>query len=226
VTYLGIPKAFVIPRIALLSSAGLIIVLAAQTSLTCTDKVALPMSGDAMAAMPGMDMSMPAMAASHAIMVCPIVLILLGVSALLTAIACAMMWLDPHRALSQRALVTSLASLPPVRTVATVGLTGASAVGAMLWFEHAGLPALSICIMLAGLLCACSVILTLGAIVAARVAMAFGRRLILAIAAAIAHARESEPVRTRHFAFALANCHAVPLLASGRGLRAPPISVR
>ena len=204
----------------------LALVLAAQTSLACTDKIALPMPGEGMPAMPGMDAAMPVMGGAGTMTICPIVLGLIVASALLTAGAVAMLCSDPHRALTQRAILRSLAQLPPARTAAIVTLAGASAVGGMLWLERSGTPAPPVCAMLAALLFACALALTFGAIVAGRIAIAFGRRLLLAIVAVIARACAAVALCAQRFAFAVIDGHAVPLLAAGRGLRAPPLFVR
>jgi hypothetical protein len=190
-------------------------------SLACTDKVAVPVANDVMNAMPGMDM------AAHApVMVCPIVLFLIVASALLTAFAAALLWRDPHRALTQRDILRTLARLPPARTAGCVGLAGTSAVGAMIWLERSGPPALPMCALLAALLFACALAATLAAIAAGRIAIAFGCRLILAIAAAIARAGEVLAPCAQQLIPVVAGRHAVPLLAAGRGLRAPPSFVR
>lgn len=221
---LGAPKAVFA---ALLSSAALAIVLAAQTSLTCTDKVALPMPGDMMGAMPGMDMSgMQAPAGQAALMICPVVLALIVASAAFALAAVVMLCCDPHRALTQRTIVLALCRLSPLRTLSVLALAGGGAVGAMLWLEHAGLPALPACAMLAAVLCACSLLATFAAIAAGRIALAFGRRLILAIVCAIARSNAAAAPRVRYLAALVPDGHAVPLLAAGRGLRAPPAFVR
>lgn len=204
----------------------LALVVAAQTSLACTDKIALPVPGEGMAGMPGMDAAMPALSGVSPIMICPIVLGLCVGSALLTAAAVAMFWCDPHRALTRRAMFTSLAALPPARTAGIVAVAGAAAVCGMLWLERTGTPALPVCAMLTALLFTSSLALTLGAIVAGRMAIAFGRRLLLAIAAVIARARSAAAPCTQRCVFTLGDGNAVPLLAAGRGLRAPPFSVR
>ena len=201
-------------------------VLAAQTSLACTDKVAIPIPNDAMSAMPGMMPGMDMTSAHGPLMVCPVVLVLILSSALFAAAAVAMLWRDPHRGLTQRKILATLAGLPPVRTVGIVALAGASAVGAMLWLERSGLPALPLCAMLAALLFLCALALTLCAIGAGRIAIAFGRRLILAIAAAIGRGGDARAPRVELLVPLVAASHAVPLLAAGRGLRAPPVFVR
>lgn len=219
-------KKTAVPLGALLTSAALAILMAEQTTLACTDKVAVPMPGDMMmASMPGMTMGTMPMG-QPAMMVCPVVLALAVASALLAALAVAMLWLDPHRGLTQRAILHALSGLPPVRTAGVVALAGGGAVGAMMWLERSGLPALPICGMLMALLIACAVAATFVAIVAGRIALAFGRRLILAIAAAIAAADNFSAPRQRRFAPIAACGRDIPLLAAGRGLRAPPARVR
>ena len=205
--------------------AVLALVLAAQTSLACSDKIALPGPADSMRSMPGMA-AMAGMDGATPMMICPLVLALIVASALLAAAALAMLWCDPHRGLTRRALVTSLAQLPPARTAALVAAAGASAVGIMLVLERTGVPTLPICAMLAALLFGCALTLTLGAIIAGRVALALGRRLLLALVAIIARAAAPVGPRGQRFAFAIIGEHAVPLLAAGRGLRAPPLFVR
>ncbi len=213
-------KRTAVPLTALLTSTVLAIVVAVQTGLACTDKMTLAMPDGVMAAMPGMD------AGPRAVLVCPVVLVLIVASALLTASAIAMLWNDPQRALAQRAVVRALAQLPPARTVGALVLAGGSAVTAMLWLERSGPPALSVCVLLLALLLVCSFSATLFAIVAARIALVFGRRLVLAIVMAVAAAAGAlAPSGQRHIP-ALAGGHAVPLLSAGRGLRAPPSLVR
>jgi hypothetical protein len=216
-----------VPFIALLSSAVLAIVLVVQTSLACTDKVALPIPGDSMSMMPGMDMTaMPASAGQHVLMVCPIVLGLIVATALLTAAGIALLWRDPHRALTQQLIVRGLAHLPPVRAAGVVALTGGSAVAGMLWLERSGPLALSICMMLIALLAICALSATLFTIAAGRVMLALGRRLILAIIAAVAEAAAALAPCPHQLVPVVAAAHAFPLLAAGRGLRAPPASAR
>jgi len=211
----------VVALTALLASATLAMLLAAQMSLACTDKIAVPVANDMMSAMPGMDMA----AASGPVMVCPVVLVLIIASALLTALAAVMFRRDPHRGLAQRDLARTLARLPFAPTAGCVALAGTSAVGTMIGLERSGPPALPVCAILAALLFGCALAATLGAIAAGRIAIAFGRRLILAIAAAIARAADAVLPPAQQLAPVLAG-HAAPLLAAGRGLRAPPSFVR
>jgi len=211
---------------ALLGATVLGIVVAVQTTLACTDKMALPMPGGVMAAMPGMDMGVTMRGPmSHAIMVCPVVLALIVASVLLSAAALAMWWRDPHRGVSQRAIVRALVQLPPARTAGALALAGGGAVATMLWLERSGPPAVPVCAMLLSLLLVCSLSATLFGIIAARVALALGRRLILAVVTAFAAAGAAAPCPQR-LGPVVAGGHAVPLLAAGRGLRAPPSFVR
>lgn len=219
-------KKTAVPLAALLTSAALAILMAEQTTLSCTDKVAVPMPGDMMmAAMPGMNMGTMPMGQS-AMMVCPVVLALAVASSLLAAVAVAMLWLDPHRTLTQRALALALSRLPPLRTAGVVALAGGGAVCTMIWLERSGAPALPICAMLIGLLMLCAFAATFVTIFAGRVALAFGRRLVLAIVAAIAAAVSHPALHERRFIPVVVAGHRVPLLAAGRGLRAPPAFVR
>ena len=94
--------------------------------------------------MPGMDMSaMQGPSSQPALMICPVVLALIVASAGLALATIAMLWRDPHRALTQREIALALGRLGPLRTVSTVALAGgsAAAVAAMLWLEHASLAA-------------------------------------------------------------------------------------
>ncbi len=215
-----------VPLVALLSSAVLAMLLAAQMSLACTDKIALPIDPGAMPMMPGMDMSTMASPGQSALMICPIVLVLIVASALLTLTAIAMLWRDPHRALTRRTIAGSLAHLPPARTAAVLLLGGASAVVAMLGLEHSTPPALPVCAMLVALLVSCALAATVLGIIAGRIALALGRRLIVAIVAAIAYAAEAGELHVRRLPPLVDFGYAVPVLATGRGLRAPPSSVR
>ena len=212
--------------VALLTAAVLAMLIAAQTSLACTDKIALPLAAGSMPMMPGMDMSSMQAPGQSAIMICPIVLALILASALLTLAAIAMLWRDPHRALTQRTIAGALAQLPPARTAATLLFGGASAVVAMLGLEHSTPPALPVCAMLVALLVLCALAATVAGIVAGRIALALGRRLIVALVAAVAYAADASSLHVQRFAPLVDFGHSVPVLAAGRGLRAPPSFVR
>jgi hypothetical protein len=212
--------------VALLTSAVLAMLLAAQTSLACTDKIALPINPGAMPMMPGMDMSSMQSPGQSALMICPIALALMIASAVLTFAAIAILWRDPHRALTRRTIAGALAHLPPARTAATLLLGGASAVAAMLGLEHSTPPALPVCAMLVALLVLCALAATGLGIIAGRIALALGRRLIIALVAAVGYAAGTRPVRVHRLSPRVDFGHAVPVLAAGRGLRAPPSFVR
>ena len=200
--------------------------LAAQTSLACTDKIALPIKPGAMPMMPGMDMSSMQSPGQSGLMICPIVLALIIASAVLTFAAIALLWHDPHRALTQRTIAGALARLPPARTAATLLLGGTSAVAAMLGLEHSTPPALPVCAMLVALLVLCALAATGIGIVAGRIALALGRRLIVALVAALDYTAGTGPVHVHRLSPRVDFGHAVPVLAAGRGLRAPPSFVR
>jgi len=197
--------------------------LAAQMSLACTDKIALPIAAGAM---PGMDMSAMPAPGQSAMMICPIALALIVASAVLALAAIAMLWRDPHRALTRRTIAGVLAHLPPTRTAATLLLGGASAVAAMLGLEHSTPPALPVCAMLIALLVLCALTATVLGIAAGRIALALGHRLIVALVAAIAYAADAGPLHVQRLPPLVDFGYAVPVLATGRGLRAPPSFVR
>jgi hypothetical protein len=211
---------------ALLSLAVLAMVLAAQTSLSCTDKLAIPVPAT-MPSMPGMDMAaMQGPLGHQAMLICPVVLGLITTSALLIAAAALMWWRDPHRALLQRSILAALAGLPALQTAAAVALIGAGAVVAMLRLEHSAPPAVPVCAMLLALLVACALVATVFAIACGRIAIAFGRRLMLAIVAAIAQSGEAGAAHRGEIVSPLTSAYRACLLAAGRGLRAPPSFVR
>jgi hypothetical protein len=219
-----------LPLTALVASAVTALVLAAQVGLAfCNARVALPMPG--MADMPGMA-SMPGMAmpsvpsGGHVLMICPVVLALIVSSGLLAALALVALWRDPHGGLARRGVVRALAGLPPLRTAGVLAVLGAVAVATMLAVDHAAPPALPSCFALAGLLAACSAAAVALSMAAGRIALAFGRRLILAVAAAAAlRPAPSAPLTLRLVPRACGVRAASPL-AAGRGLRAPPRFVR
>ncbi len=219
-----------LPLAALTAIAVTALVLAAQAGLAfCNARVALPMP--AMGGMSGMDampgMPMPAIAAgSHTVMICPVVLALIVSSALLAALALVALWREPHGGPARRGVVRALAGLPPVRTTVTLVVLGAAAVATMLALDHAAPPALPACFALAGLLAAGSAAAVAVSLAAGRLALALGRRMFVAIAAALA----LRPAPGAPLALRLAPCTCGPRaaspLAAGRGLRAPPRFVR
>lgn len=216
-----------VPLCALLTSTALATLLIVQTTLACTDKVALPVPGTAMAMMPGMDMSsMGDSPAGQMMMVCPVVVALIALSLFLTAAATALIWRDPHRSLALRAIVRSLAGLPPLHTAGAVALASASAVGVMVRLDGMGPSGLPAWATVLGLVVVCSLSAALFAIIAGRVALEFSRRLMLAIVAAVARVVPAAAPHARRYAFAVSCSRDIALLARGRGLRAPPSFVR
>lgn len=209
------------PLLALLACSVSAIALAAQSGLAfCNNRVAMP-------PMPGMDMpDMPGMAGGHALMICPVVLVLIVASAVLAAGAIAVLWRDPHRALAQRGIVLALAALPPARSAAALMLLGGGALATMRAVDGTGAPDWTVCASLAGLLAACSLAAVVFSIAAGKLMLAFGRRLILAVAAAIASAGDAPMPLAQRLVPAVAGLRAGALLAAGRGLRAPPPVLR
>lgn len=212
-----------LPFSALLTATALGTLLVVQTKLACTDKVSLTMPSGSMPMMPGMDMSgMDMSGSAGTMMVCPVVLTLGVLSLVLTAAALALLWRDPHRSLALRAFVASLAGLPLLRTTVAVALVSAGAVAAMVRIDGMGPSGPAGCATVLALLLACSVSAALFASVAGRIALAFSRRLIVAILHAVACASGPVPPHLRRCLRAVTGAGEIPLLARGRGFRAPP----
>jgi hypothetical protein len=224
-----------VPLSALLAATVSAIVVAAQAGLAfCNNRIVIPLPCGARAGMAGMDMtgtamsgmSMVALPGGRALMICPVVLVLIVASAALAAGAIVLLWRDPHRALTGRGIVRVLASLPPARTAGALALLGAGAVSAMLAVDGAGVPSWPVSAMLAALLAGGSLASALLSIAAGRIALAFARRLILAVAGAFARARGGVAPRAQRLVPLVAGVRAASLLAAGRGLRAPPSVMR
>jgi hypothetical protein len=217
------------PLTALLAAAVLAMVLAAQAGLAfCNNRVAVAMPANMMASMPGIDMTggMQADMGGHVLMICPVVLVLIVTSALLAAAAIVLLWRDPHRGLTRRTILHVLAHLPPIRTAATLVIFGGAAVLTMRALDGSGPPALPACVLLTALLVGCSLTATLFSIIAGRVAIALGFRLILAVVAALARVPDVAAPCAQRLAPLSVNLNFICLLASGQGLRAPPSPAR
>jgi hypothetical protein len=208
------------PLTALLAAAVLAMVLAAQAGLAfCNNRVAVAMPSNMMASMPGMDMSggMQADMGGHVLMICPVVLVLIVASALLAAGAIVLLWRDPHRGLTRRTIL---------HVLATLVIFGGAAVLTMRALDGSGPPALPACVLLTALLVGCSLTATLFSIIAGRVAIALGFRLILAVVAALARVPDVAAPCAQRLAPLSVNLNFICLLASGQGLRAPPSPAR
>ncbi len=222
------------PLAALCAATVSAIALAAQAGLSfCNARVAIPLPAAPMTSMPGMDMGsmadMPGMVtlpAGHALMICPVVLVLIVASGLLAAAAIAVAWRDPHRALARRKLVRALAAAPPLRTTSAFAVLGAGALAAMVTVDGAGPPPLATCALLAVLLAGCSLAAGLISVAVGRLALALGRRLMLVVVAAVARAAQPAPPLVAACAPAGFARPVSSPLARGRGLRAPPPVLR
>jgi hypothetical protein len=214
------------PLVALLALALLAIVLAAQAGLAfCNDRVALAVPNlDGMAGMGAA--SMPGMASGHTLMICPVVLVLIVASALLAAAAIVAVCADSERALTRRVLARLIVRLPVARVLLVVAGAAALAVAAMLAVDGAGVPSASTCALLAALLLGGALVSVIAALFGARVALALGGRLLLALVAAIAGRREQRHPSGLRWAPSRPACGALRLLSTGLGLRAPPSLVR
>jgi hypothetical protein len=204
---------------ALVAFATLTIVLAAQAIFACTKPVAM--------AMPGMDaMSMDMHQSNAILMLCPVVLLLAVAAAALTALTLFRCLHDPHRVLTGRRITRILARLSVAPATALLTFFGAGGVGTMFALDgNAPVTALG-WLSLAGVILGTSLVLTLAALILARVIDALSEGIAFVVAALrIALARPPYP-RVSRLRFAQATRHDVPLLATGRGLRAPPLSLR
>jgi len=121
-------------------------------------------------------------------MICPVALALIAASALFALATIVLFWRDPHRRLTGRALVRALAELPAGRAVAVLTVAAGGGVALMFALDGSGAPGFAACALIAFLLVACSAIAAVLSIVAGRVMLAFGQRLLLAIVAAISAA--------------------------------------
>lgn len=216
-----------LPLGALVAAMLTALVLAAQAGLAfCDARVAIPIPDAGMASMPGMAAMPTVTAGGHVLMICPVVLVLIASSALLAALALVLIWRDPHRGLARRGLLRVLAGLPPVRTAGALAGLGAVAVAAMLAVDRSAPPALPSCGLLALLLAASSIGAVVLSIAAGRLALALGRRLILAVAATLRLPQRSGALRASRPVPCVCGMRNVSLLAARRGLRAPPRFVR
>jgi hypothetical protein len=209
-----------VPLGAFLAIATLATVLAAQALIACTRQVSL---GIPMAAMPGMDMSSMPMTGG-AISLCPVVLVLSIAAAALTLNALAVLVFDRGRI----ALARYVARQPFGRTCGCIVTLGAGAVATMMAIDGnvpqgpGGWLSLG-AIVLGTAVAATTVAIGFGRCVIAlsrRIAIAFERALRIAprTAGAGPCAQRLVPLRI--------NLNSVCLMASGRGLRAPPSPAR
>ena len=213
------------PLAALVAIALSAIVLAAQAGLAfCDQRVALPMAAmspmDDMGAMPSVTIG------AHAVMICPVVLVLIVASVLIAAAAIVVIGADRDRAATHRSVARMLVRLP-VAPVAGLLVAGAAlAVGAMIAVDGNGMPNAITCAELAALVVACALGATALAQWSGAAMLAFGKRLIIALLLAIAQCANARPPRvSRRFAPRTAR-ETIRLLAAGCGLRAPPLFVR
>jgi hypothetical protein len=212
------------PLVTLAAFALLAIVLAAQAGLAfCTNRVAI--STPSMADMPGMPTGpMPTM--HHALLVCPVVLVLIIASGVLAAAAIFALWTDPHRGLTQRTLARALSEVRVLPTASFVGISSGFAVAAMIMVNGAGVPSVPTCAFLLGLLVAGALLAVVVSVVFARVVLALGARLLVAIISAIGRRTASAGPVDQRFSPRRIPTAALDLLAARCGLRAPPILVR
>jgi hypothetical protein len=214
------------PLVALVALALSAIVLAAQAGLSfCSNRIAIaaPDAGD----MPGMAMgSMPGMPRDHQLMICPVVLTLIIASAMLAAVATIVLCCGAESAFTRRAIARVLVRLPLVPAVLVLALFSGIAVGVMIALDGAGVPDASTCLLMAALMLGGAFAAVAFAVLVARVVLALGQHVLLAIVAAIAdRAPPANAFAFRRTAPPIAGA-ATCLVGAGRGLRAPPSFVR
>jgi hypothetical protein len=214
------------PLVALLALALLALVLAAQAGLAfCGNRVAVPLPQ--MNDMPGMSMvSMPGMTSGHALMICPVVLVLIVASGLLAAAAIVAVCADGERALTRRILVRLIARLPVAPVLLVVGGGAALAVAAMIAVDGAGVPSLATCSLLVALLLGGALVSVVAAMLGAQIVLALGQRLLIALIGPIAARREQRRAGGLCSAPPAHARGSLRLLSTGLGLRAPPSFVR
>lgn len=213
-----------LPIFSLVAATISAIVLVAHAGLSfCSARITVPLPVGAMDAMPGMDMRV---ADASALTICPVALAFIAASALFALAAIVLFWRDPHRRLTGRTLVRLLAELPVGRAVVVLAVAAGGAVALMFALDGSGAPGFAVCALIAVLLVACAVIAAVLSIVAGRVMLALGQRLLLAIVAAISALGDDGASKTPRRVLLVAVARGGGILAAGRGLRAPPVSVR
>ena len=165
-----------------------------------------------------MDNAMLPMPAHGAVMLCPVVVGLIVLSTLLSAWALVTGWRDRHRALTLTVITRVLARLPMMQTFAALAAAGGIAIGTIVAVDGGSAIDPSLCALLASILAASSLIATFGAVLIARVVLAFCARILLALARAIGERRAvARAIRRRR-----ALPHRFYSITFGRDLRAPP----
>ena len=215
------------PLIAFIATALFAIVMAAQAQLVCSHAMLVAMPAMDMRGMAGTDMAAGPALAGSTLALCPVELILGIAAALLCVNAAALLVFDRHRSTTGRAIARQCARLPLAATAATLLTLGAAAVCIMMAIDHS-IPAgasgwLALVAAVAGIALAAAII----AVLAGRCALAFTRRIAVAIACAIEilTPRTLVPAYRRADRLAL-TARRAPVLAARRGLRAPPFAVR
>lgn len=164
--------------------------------------------------------------AGREVTICPVVLGLIAASAVLSAGTIVLLWRDSQRGLTRRALLQTLAHQSLDRTVGVLTLSGGIALASMIVCDGDGLPSLPTCVLLAVSLVVGSALAATMSIAVAHVALALARRVVVVMMACIARVRTAGSAGMTHVRVFLAPLEGASLLATGRGLRAPPSPVR
>ncbi len=166
-----------------------------------------------------MDDAMMPMPMHGAVMLCPVVVGLIALSTLLSAWALVTGWRDRHRALTLAVMMRTLARLPVMRTFGALAAAGGIAIGTIVAVDGGSAIDPSLCAVLASILAAASLVATFGAVLIARVVLAFCARIFLAFVRSVGERRSA----TRAIRRPRALPHRFRSITFGRGLRAPPL---
>jgi hypothetical protein len=213
------------PLAALVATIVVALAAAATSGLAlCHREVALAMP------MGSMPMGSMQMGDPSGIDLCPVV-IGLGVLAISLGLwAVAAFALERHRRVARHRLIGMLAGLPPVRTSAGLIAVTAIPIALVILVDDGAPSSLERWLELAALLVGGSLLAVSAAIFAARVALAFGRRLAVRVARALRSGERNEPrvpVVTDRYRRIPTRIHcAACVLAAGLGRRAPPTPTR
>jgi hypothetical protein len=199
----------------------IVLSMPAGASMPRMDMPGMDMSGMDMS---GMDMasgSMPMLRTpAGTMMLCPVVVGLIALSALLGTWAIVTACRDRHRALTLRVLMRALAQLPVVRTFGALAGAGGLAIAAIVAVDGHGSFGPALVVTLTFILAGISLGATIASLVLARCITALYARLLIAVAGAIAARRG--PQRAFRLPAPCPPHAAVVAITFGRGLRAPP----
>jgi hypothetical protein len=209
------------PLAAFLSLATLAMLLAAQALLVCSRQVSV-----SMVAMPGMQMATAPMTVG-AVSLCPLVIALGVIGAVLSVNAFLLLQFDPNRVHTGRLAARLVVRLPFAGTCGIILSFGCGAIGTMMAIDGTAPGSNAGWLSLGGIVLAVTIAAALVAVALGKFVLSISRRVGVAILHAVQIVRRSRtcvhlrrPDRIAH------PQHRAPILAACRGLRAPPVLVR